>query len=245
LRSTAFPFYSTLVLFLGFLFTTQPLNAQSLDSPSLNSPSLNSQEGTAPLPEERFVAGEAMTVDVVLDTVAFLNGGYPIDSSGYVDMPLLGKIMVGGKTREEVENYLSSKLANYLRDTHIQAVPAIRITWLGHWVKAGQYYVSPKSTVWDAVYMAGGIAGERNIDKLEVQRGTQKILLNVLDAYSKGTTLAGAGIQSGDIVIIPVPRPDEGFWYWFKESLTLTTQVATVVTSAMTAYILYLNVEKK
>src|SRR4051812_28583690 len=94
LRSTAFS------LFL-FLFLAVSGHAGALDTAAAGH-------------DERFVAGEALTIDVVLDTVAFLNGGYPIDSSGYVELPVLGKFMVGGRTRDEVEAYLASKLANYL-----------------------------------------------------------------------------------------------------------------------------------
>lgn len=206
---------------------------------------LAAEEIQTPSHDEHFVTGEALTIDVVLDTVAFLNGGYPIDSAGYVEIPVLGKVLVGGRSRDEVETFLSGKMSNYLRDTHIKVIPAIRITWLGYWVKAGQYYVNPNTTVWEAVYMAGGIAGERNLDKLEVHRGEETILLHVLDAYSKGTTLAKAGIKSGDIVIIPVPRPDVGFWYWFRETLTTTAQVAAILTSAMSAYIIYLNLQNQ
>jgi len=206
---------------------------------------LDAQENPAPTQSDRFVAGEALAIDVVLDTLAFLNGGYPIDSAGYVDLPVLGKVIVGGRTRDEVETFLGAKLANYLKDTHIKAVPAIRITWLGHWVKAGQYYVSPHATVWEAVYMAGGIAGERNLDKLVVRRGSETLEIPVLDGYSNGATLAGTGIRSGDIVIIPVPRADEGFWYWFRETLTLTAQIATIATAAMSTYLVYVTLDNQ
>ncbi len=189
--------------------------------------------------EERFVPGEAMTIGVVLDTGSFLNGGYPIDTTGAVELPVLGKIAVGGKSRNEVETYLAERLSNYLKDTHVKAVPAIRLTWLGYWVKAGQYYASPSATVWEAVRQAGGIAGERNLDRITVQRGSSVIQIPLLDSYSRGTTLAAAGIKSGDIVIIPVPRVEEGFWYWFRETLTVTSQVAAILTSAMSAYIVY------
>ncbi len=195
--------------------------------------------------QETFVAGEALTIDVVLDSMAFIKGGHPIDSLGYVDLPVIGKLSVAGRTRDDVEAFLSTKLANYLRDTHISVKPAIRITWLGYWVKAGQYYVSPNSTVWEAVRMAGGIAGERNLEKLQVRRGEQFVTLHVLNAYADGTSLAQAGIRSGDIVIIPVPRDNEGFWYWFRETLTVTAQIASVATSAMSAYIIYLNLQNQ
>jgi protein involved in polysaccharide export with SLBB domain len=195
--------------------------------------------------DEIFVAGEALTIDVALDTAAFLSGGYPIDSAGFVDLPVLGKFQVGGRPRDDVEAYLGQKFANYLRDTHIKVVPAVRLTLLGFWLRQGMYYVNPKSTVWEAVYISGGIAGERTIDKIEVMRGTKVTTISFLDEYSRGTTVAAAGIRSGDIIVVPVPRDNAGFWYWFRETITLTAQVATILTSAMSAYIIYLNIQDR
>lgn len=189
--------------------------------------------------EERFVSGEAMLLDVPLDSTSILKGGYPIDSSGFADLPVLGLLEVGGKTRTEVEEYLALKLANYLRDTHIRAVPAIRLTLLGFWTRQGQYYVSPKATVWDAAYLAGGMAGERTLDKITVRRGEQKLKISFLDEYSRGRTLESAGIRSGDIFVMPVPRDNTGAWYWFTQSLTVTAQVATIASTLLTVYITY------
>ncbi len=188
-----------------------------------------------------FVAGEALTLKVPLDTASFLNGGYPIDSAGFVELPVLGKFLVAGRYRSEVEGYLGQKFANYLKDTHIEAMPAIRITLLGHFVRQGMYYLNPRATVWDAVYLSGGLAGERTLDRIEILRGTQVTAISFLDEYSKGATFNKAGIRSGDIVVVPVPRDNVGFWYWFRETVTMTAQIAAILTSAMSAYIIYLN----
>jgi protein involved in polysaccharide export with SLBB domain len=199
----------------------------------------------SPAAEEVFVAGEALTLDVALDTSAFLAGGYPIDSAGYAEFPVVGKIFVAGRSREDLEAYLGQKFANYLKDTHIKAVPAIRLTLIGYWVRQGMYYVNPNSTVWDAVYISGGIAGERTLDKIDVMRGSSVTTIAFLDEYSKGATLKQSGIRSGDIIVVPVPRDNVGFWYWFRETITLTAQIAAVLTSAMSAYIIYLNLENQ
>lgn len=193
----------------------------------------------AALLEERFVAGEALTLDVALDTGAFLKGGYPIDSAGFVEFPVVGKVPVAGKTRAEVEEFLSQKFANYLRDTHITAIPAIRLTLLGYWVRQGMYYVDPRSTVWDAVYSSGGIAGERTIDRIHVMRGSTVTTIPFLDEYSKGATVRQAGIRSGDLVVVPVPRDNSGFWYWFRETVAVTAEMAAVISTALSAYIVY------
>ncbi len=192
----------------------------------------------------RFVPGEALTLSVALDTTAFLNGSYPIDSAGFTYLPVLGRIEVGGRTRDDFEAFLGQKLSNYLKDTHVKAEPAIRMTWLGYWVKAGQYYANPNTTVWEAVRQAGGIAGERNIDKIVIKRGEQNIEMHFLDEYSRGRTLAKAGFKSGDIVIIPVPRDNTGGWYWFKEILGVTAQLATVLSGVLSLYLTYTLVNK-
>lgn len=191
--------------------------------------------------DDVFVAGEALTLEVPLDSASFLSGGYPIDSAGFVELPVFGKFQVAGRYRSEVEGYLGQKFANYLKDTHIKAMPAIRITLLGHFVRQGMYYLNPRATVWDAVYLSGGLAGERTLDRIEILRGTQVTAISFLDEYSKGATFTKAGIRSGDIIVVPVPRENIGFWYWFRETITLTAQIAAVLTSAMSAYIIYLN----
>jgi protein involved in polysaccharide export with SLBB domain len=194
---------------------------------------------TAPR-SETFTAGAALTIDIPLDTSGVIRGGYPIDSTGYVDLPVVGRVQVAGRTQEDVETYLAERLANYLKDTHVKAAPAWRITLLGHFVRQGQYYVPPDATVWEAVRMAGGIAGERTLDKITVWRGGHEVEIPFLDMYSQGRTLAGAGFKSGDIVVVPVPRDNTGAWYWFKETIGVTAQITGIVTGVLTLYITYL-----
>lgn len=199
--------------------------------------------GAAALPtaprEEIFNAGEALTVEVPLDTAGVIRGGYPIDSAGYADLPVVGRVLVGGKSQFEVEGYLAERLANYLKDTHIKVSPAWRITLLGHFERQGMYYVPASTTVWEAARLGGGIAGERTLEDIEVMRGSGVTDIRFLDVYSQGKTLAAAGFKSGDIVVVPVPRDNTGAWYWFKETIGVTAQVAGVLTGFATFYFTY------
>jgi protein involved in polysaccharide export with SLBB domain len=193
---------------------------------------------TAPY-EGTFKPGQALIVDIPFDTSSVLNGGYPIDNNGYAQLPLVGRIQVSGKNVADVEAYLAARASNYLKDTHISVHPAIRLTFLGYWVKPGMFYAEPNELVWDVIKRAGGPAGEKNMDKWSVVRGGEKVDIKVASAFSKGQTLSGAGVQSGDIFVIPVPD-GQGFWYWFTQSLTVTSQIATLLTGILSAYITYL-----
>ncbi len=197
---------------------------------------------------QRFKAGEAIIIRVPLDTTSIFNDGYPIDAAGYAEIPVVGKIKVDGRRRQDVEEYLGQRLAQYLRDVHITALPAARLTLLGYWQRPGMVYVDANATLWDIVYGARpqvndashgrGPAGEDNILKLKAMRGKETLDLDILESLSAGATFADAGLKSGDMLVIPNPEGHHA-WYWIRESLVATAQLATIITAIATVYITY------
>ncbi len=189
--------------------------------------------------EPVFKAGETMAVQVPLDTASVLNGYYTVDSMGFVNLPVMGRVYIHNRGVQEIQSMISQKMSSYMRDTHVTVSPVIRLAILGSWKKPGMYYVNPEASVWDACMAAGSPVYERKIYKWKVMRGTAELPIVLADEFSRGTSLRNAGIRSGDIFVIPVPDPNAGFWYWFKESLTATAQVASVAATALTAYLTY------
>ncbi|HLP42096.1 MAG TPA: hypothetical protein VK465_11355 [Fibrobacteria bacterium] len=192
-----------------------------------------------------FKANEGMILKVPLDTASVLNGAYPIDSAGYVTLPVAGRLFVHDKSVDEIASYLGKSMSQYLRDTHVMAIPVVRLTLLGHWQRPGMHYVDPQLSIWDACRLSGGPLTEANIHDWKVMRGSSILPISLLDEYSRGTSLRNAGIRSGDIFVIPTPNPQSGFWYWFRESVTLTAQVAGIVGTTLTAYVTYLIIEDR
>jgi protein involved in polysaccharide export with SLBB domain len=192
-----------------------------------------------------FDAVDALLISLPLDTASFLNGGYPVDPQGYADFPVLGRFYVRGMEFSRIEDTLSKGLAPYLRDTYVRVRPAIRLTLLGHWQRPGMHYVDAEATVWEACKVVGGPGGEVNLREWVVMRGSQDLGHPILDAFSRGESLREAGVQSGDIFVIPTPNPQEGFWYWFRESLTVTSQIAAITATVLTTYITYTIIEER
>lgn len=203
--------------------------------------------GEAPgIPSDRVLrANEAMVVSVPMDSSTVFNGSFPIDSAGYVNLPVLGKQYVHGKSVTEMQTFLGQRLAAYLKSTHIMVTPAIRLTLLGHWQKPGMIYVDPDAVLWDACRVAGGPAGEVNIHKWKVLRGSERTEIPLLNEFSMGSTLRHAGVKSGDIFVIPVPNPQSGAWYWFRETLTVTAEIAGVIGAVVTLYLTYLILDDR
>jgi hypothetical protein len=46
-------------------------------------------------------------------------------------------------------------------------------------------------------------------------------------------------------VVVPVPRDNVGAWYWFKETIGVTAQLAGIVSGVVTLYITYLVLQNQ
>jgi protein involved in polysaccharide export with SLBB domain len=59
------------------------------------------------VPAEQFIAGDALRIDIPADTGSILKGVYPIDGQGMADLPITGRVVVAGKNRANLEQYLA------------------------------------------------------------------------------------------------------------------------------------------
>lgn len=85
-----------------------------------------------------------------------------VNSSGRITMPLVGSVMAGGKTIEELETEIAGKLrAGYLQDPHVSVFvkesTSQRITLEGSVTRPGIYPLAGKTTLLQAIAMAEGV----------------------------------------------------------------------------------------
>jgi polysaccharide export outer membrane protein len=98
---------------------------------------------------------------------------YLIDSKGEIDFPILGKLKIGGLSREEAINMFKAKLSpDYVKDPMITIrISNFKITVLGD-VKSPKTYNIPNERI--SILDAIGLAGDLNIsgrrDNVLIQR---------------------------------------------------------------------------
>lgn len=135
--------------------------------------------------------------------------GYTVDSQGYIDFPILGKIMVVDLTREEV----AEKIKEELIDSRQIKDPVVTVEFmnlgfavLGEVNNPGRYKIDrDRFTVLDALAVAGDLTinGERESITL-IRHDGQKdrtYELNILDARQLYESPAFY-IQQGDIIYV-------------------------------------------
>jgi polysaccharide export outer membrane protein len=102
-----------------------------------------------------------------------VSGDYEVDGSGYVSVPLAGRVRAAGLTTRQLERAIASALAKgMLRDPRVNVeVAAYRPFYiLGEVKRAGEYPYKSGLTVLDAVASAGGYTYRANESKVAIRR---------------------------------------------------------------------------
>ena len=86
----------------------------------------------------------------------YLNS-YTVNDSGFVEFPLIGKILVNGLTIEQIQKELQKKVDDYVKNTIVIVKLAnFRIAMLGEFKAPGKYLVyQDKINIFEAIAMAG------------------------------------------------------------------------------------------
>lgn len=132
---------------------------------------------------------------------------YLIDADGYIDFPVLGKLQLGGKTREQVIAMLKAKLdPNYVKNPTINIfISNFKITVSGEVVRPGTYTIpNERVTLLEALGLAGDlkISGQReNIQVIREENGEKKIYtVNLLS--KKLFTSPVYYLQQNDVIYV-------------------------------------------
>jgi polysaccharide export outer membrane protein len=107
------------------------------------------------------------------ETSLFING-YAVSDSGNIEIPVLGRIRVAGKTMDEATNTIRQRADQYLKDaTIIVKLISFKFSVIGEVNRPGTYNnFNNQLTVLEAVSMAGDITDYGNRKQVLVLRPT-------------------------------------------------------------------------
>ena len=98
--------------------------------------------------------------------------GYSVDVDGFIEIPYVGKLSVGGKTLSEIKVQLDSVFKNYVSDAAI-TVRLVNnyISLIGEVRSPGRYMLTKdRITIFDALAMAGDMSDYSNRQKVQIIR---------------------------------------------------------------------------
>ncbi|TXD47380.1 polysaccharide biosynthesis/export family protein [Polaribacter sp. IC063] len=132
---------------------------------------------------------------------------YLVDTNGEIDFPVLGKLNIGGLSRDEFIAFLKDKLApDYILNPNVNVrISNYKITVLGDVRSPGNYPIpNERITILEAIGLAGdlNISGERNNVLVQREENGEKIQYRV-DLLSKNIfTSPVYYLQQNDVVYV-------------------------------------------
>jgi polysaccharide export outer membrane protein len=101
----------------------------------------------------------------------YLNG-YMVDTDGFINLPIIGKIMVDGLTLAEAESKIKVQATEYIKEPTVKVkLLSFKVTVLGEVRTPGIYNnYNVSFTILDALSMANGNTDFSSIDKVKVLR---------------------------------------------------------------------------
>lgn len=133
-----------------------------------------------------------------------------ISPDGFINIPNLGLVYLSNKTMKEADELLKQELrkiyadaANNIKVT-LGNIRTIQVNVMGEVMFPGTYTLSSFSTVFHALYSAGGVSSIGSLRNVKVARGGSVIVaLDVYEYMMKGEIKDDICLQEGDVIIVP------------------------------------------
>lgn len=158
--------------------------------------------------------------------------GIFVDTEGYIEYPVLGKISLAGKTIFEAEKILRAIAARYVPDVVVRVrMLNFRFTVLGE-INGEKVVTSfnPRLTMMEAIGMAGGFSelADRSLVKVVRQKGEQSEIFYVNLLEEKFIESPFYFVQQNDVIIVP-PLKQRPFRRYFLQNLGVLTATSSFV----------------
>lgn len=157
-------------------------------------------------------AGDAILINVYgLQEVSF---NQTVSPEGTIYIPTVGVINVGGMKIEQATQYLKARMARIgykslntgasKLSVSLSKIRSISISIIGA-NKSGSYTLSSLSTLFNALYLAGGPAVNRSFRKIELIRDNK--VYKVVDLYGfllRGDESDNVSLRDNDVIRLPI-----------------------------------------
>jgi polysaccharide export outer membrane protein len=155
-----------------------------------------------------------------------------VDANGQIQLPLIGKVTAAGKTAMQLQDELAQRLGDkYLQSPQVSVSIAEsasqKVTVEGEVKSPGVFQLKGKTTLMQAIAMAGGPSDVANLHKVAIIReseGTRRAAVCDFQAIRDGK--AGDPIIQGNDVVVVDSSSTKSLWSNVMKNLPIFTLLA-------------------
>jgi len=205
-----------------------------------------------------YIIGPEDVLEINIYQVDELNRIVRVSSSGFIKLPLVGKLKVSGLTASEMEIEIGNKLQRYLQEPIVsifikeyrsQSITILGAVYSGDIVHVpiggiffvdgavhspGSFGIKGKITLTQAIAMARGLKYEAIRDKVRIYRDSGKNARDVIDVDYDAILASKSPdtlLEDKDIVIVPESGAKK-LWSQFMNSVSGATSIGKVSVGA-------------
>jgi polysaccharide biosynthesis/export protein len=162
--------------------------------PDKTAPRHDKTAAPRPYGESEFQLGPDDVIEVSVYQEKELGGTVPVRPDGKISIPLIGEMPASGKTAIQLQQEITLKYSQFVAapavTVVVKEVNSPKVSVLGEVKNPGVYKIKERSTLLDAIAMAGGLTEYAKKDKITIIRvdpaGEQQRIKVNLDDYFKG-----------------------------------------------------------
>ena len=204
-------------LFLAGHVWAQAQAASQSGPESLVAADLTSVSKSATVPatkphDDGFVIGNGDVVAISVWKQADLSRSIPVRSDGKISLPLIGEIQATGQTPLKLEEEITRRFQPYLAEPEVtvivEQINSEKFNILGRVAKPGSYPLVNRTSVLDAIALAGGCREFAKNKSIYILRrhpdGSEtRLPFNYQDVIKGKNTAQNIDLQPRDTVVVP------------------------------------------
>jgi protein involved in polysaccharide export with SLBB domain len=161
-----------------------------------------------------FQAGHRVLLFVAGDSA--LSDTFTVRSDQKLLLPNLPEISLAGVLDSELQGYLQTKLAQYIRNPSVRVQALLRVSVSGDVASPGFYSIPTDTPVSDVIMTAGGPSTSADMNKTVLRRGSTVVVKRegIQEAFRSERTMSDIGARPGDELFVPT-KPTGSNWQKF------------------------------
>ncbi len=160
----------------------------------------------------RLSAGDEVIIDIWGTNETTIR--QTISPDGFINIPNVGLVSLNGMTVDEADSYLRKKMARIYpvgsedassdMKVTLGNIRTIQVNVVGEVKTPGTYFVSSLSSIYNALYMAGGVSEVGSLREIKLVRNNKTVtVVDLYDFILKGHSVEDIILQDGDIITVP------------------------------------------
>jgi polysaccharide export outer membrane protein len=162
----------------------------------------------AQVSDKAYIIGPEDVLDVQVWERTDLNHTVFVRPDGRTSLPLVGEIMVAGKTVQELQDHLAKVYEkasqNAIVTVIVREIKSRAVYFVGGFGRPGPMQLTREMTLMQAISVVGGVVPAGDAENGYVLRGDKRIAVDFNKLLQKGDLSQNTRLEPGDTVVVPI-----------------------------------------